>query len=110
MSDADKVQNQMIADAGVEMAVQLMENAVTDANSQQQATNHMNVLFVASVHIIATIAFNNIVQAGRSKESVIVQYSTALLNELNHLLDNQQEMESVRSAPFADLNTDGLPQ
>ncbi len=54
MSPKEKI----LLEAGREMAVGLLEKAVTEANSPEQQTNQIILLQFAAIHILATVLFD----------------------------------------------------
>ena len=59
-------QSDTIVEAGREMAISLMESAISKAENEEQVSNQLALLQITAIHILATSAFNRMQQMGHT--------------------------------------------
>jgi hypothetical protein len=83
---------QLIRDAGREIGAKMMEEAITSANSAEQVDNNMVALQWSCVHILATIAMNDVLLGGRNETQAIHHYMGMLHEEFRELIKFKAEL------------------
>lgn len=102
----DKATFEMLRESGREIAEGLLRGAVETASSSKVLTNHVMVLEIAAIHILARTLFSSAMSQGKSspagivgdahRETELARTANALRKELRWVEANAHELILVK--------------